>query len=227
MASTRLPGKVLADLAGRPVLEHVLRRCLAIAGVDVVVCATVDEPASAPIAAVALDLGIEVFHGSEHDVLGRYAGAARAVGADVILRVTSDCPLIDPRVCADVIRLRAEARAQYAANNFSAGFPHGLDCEVFTRFALDAADRYASLPEEREHVGPWMRAHTKSAALDGPGGEPASWRWTLDHPDDLDFLRALHRFLPSLPAIPAWTDVADAVRAHPDLVRINAALAAR
>src|SRR6185437_5076101 len=102
VGSTRLPGKVLERLGDAPVLEHVLRRCQAIAGVDAVVCATVAGKDGDAVASLAENLDVAVYRGSEHDVLARYHGAAHAVGADVILRVTSDCPLIDPEVCAAV-----------------------------------------------------------------------------------------------------------------------------
>jgi len=126
LGSTRLPGKVLETLGDAPVLEHVLRRCQAIEGVDEVVCATVEGADGDAVATLADNLDIAVYRGSESDVLARYHGAAHAVGADVVMRVTSDCPLIDPEVCAAVLKLREEADADYAANNMPPSWPHGL-----------------------------------------------------------------------------------------------------
>lgn len=224
MASTRLPAKVLKDIAGEPALGHVLRRCRAIPGVDVVVCATVDHEESRPIEALARSYGAEVYRGSETDVLDRYARAARAVDADAVMRVTSDCPLIDPGLCGEVIALRAEAEADYAANNFSHGFPHGLDCDVFTRGALERADREAREPYDREHVTTWMKRQSgfRHARVDGPGDERARYRWTLDYPEDLAFFRALFRHLPEGHARGRWTEIAAVQRAHPELTAINA-----
>ena len=224
VSSTRLPAKVLKDLAGEPILGHVLRRCAAIPGVDRVICATVEGVESAPIAEIASDCGALVFRGSESDVLQRYAGAARAAAADIVMRVTSDCPLIDPGLCGLVLRRRAEATADYAANNLTHGFPHGLDCEAFTRAALDAAAAAATAAGEREHVTPWIRSHPtyRKASVEGPGGALAKWRWTLDYPEDLDFFRALFRYLPQPPAMPSWQDIAAVIEQHPELMEINA-----
>src|SRR5205823_6192631 len=102
MRSSRLPGKVMQELAGRTALHHVLERCREISGADIVVCAVPDEPASAPLAAVAAQCGAKVFCGSESDVLDRYFAAARECRADIVMRITSDCPLIDPQICGQV-----------------------------------------------------------------------------------------------------------------------------
>lgn len=187
--STRLPGKVLKPLAGKTVLEHVLTRGRLIAGIDEVVCATTVKTSDDPIAETARRLGVTVFRGDETDVLARYLGAARLVDADIIMRVTSDCPLIDPAICADLLALRERANADYAANNMPRLFPHGLDCEVFTRAALELAAATATDPYDREHVTPWLRRqpHLTLANLTGPGWPANTHRWTLDHPEDYAF----------------------------------------
>lgn len=223
VASTRLPAKVLKDLAGEPVLGHVLRRCQAVPGVDVVVCATVDNPECDAVESLAKRYGAIVHRGSETDVLQRYLGAARQVDADIVMRVTSDCPLTDPTLCGDVLeRLRAES-ADYAANNFTWTYPHGLDCEAFTRTALEAAAVAATDAYDREHVTPWVRKNPnyRKINVEGPGGAPATWRWTLDFPEDLDFMRALYRYLPPPPRVRSWREMAAIVTAHPELGEIN------
>ena len=229
MASTRLPAKVLKDLAGEPVLGHVLRRCKAIPGVDVVVCATVEGAEGAAIESLARSYGTPVHRGSETDVLDRYLGAARLVEADAVVRVTSDCPLIDPALCGDVVERRRAEDAEYAANNVAWGYPHGLDCEIFTRRALEAAAETATEPYDREHVSPWIRRHPtyRKAEVRGPGGPEAKWRWTLDFAEDLDFMRALYRYLPAPPAMPSWREIAAVVAAHPELAAINQARSQR
>src|SRR4051812_14503524 len=147
--STRLPGKVLKPLGSIPggggiVLDHAIQRCRAIPSVDAVVIATTDREEDGAIVAAAERSGALVHRGSAEDVLARYAGAAKLAQADIVLRVTSDCPLIDPGICDRVIRLRAETGVDYAANNMPRLYPHGLDCEVFTRDGLDRADRSAT-----------------------------------------------------------------------------------
>ncbi len=156
-SSQRLPGKVLLSLGPRTVLEEVLRRCFAVKNADVVVCATSDQPEDAPVAELAASTGAHVFRGPLDDVLKRYRLAAESVSADAVLRVTADCPLIDPILCAEVIATREAASADYCANNMPPSFPHGLDCEAFTYAALVRADENAMDNHAREHVTPWLR----------------------------------------------------------------------
>ena len=136
MGSTRLPGKVLKPLAGTTVLEEMLRRCRAIPGADIVVCAIPEDAADDPLIAPAKRAGAVVARGSASDVLSRYRKAADQVDADIVVRITSDCPLTDPSLCGEVIALREARGVDYAANNMPPGFPHGLDCEAFTAASL-------------------------------------------------------------------------------------------
>jgi len=223
IGSTRLPGKVLAPLGNAPVLHHVLRRCQLIAGVDEVVCATVEGKDGDKVAELARGLGITVFRGSETDVLARYCGAAHAVGADIIMRVTSDCPLIDPEICGDVLHLREDQNADYATNNMPPSWPHGLDCEAFTIAALDEAAETANEPADREHVTPWIRRNRAFRRVNLPdsGGEFSDQRWTLDYPEDLAFLRALDDRVALTEPYPGWRDIARLVAREPELALIN------
>lgn len=227
MSSTRLPGKVLLPLAGRSVLAHVLTRCQAIPGADVVVCATVGTPDCDPVAAEASRCGAEVFRGDESDVLGRYLAAADMVKADRVMRVTSDCPWIDPDICGAVLRLHADRRVDYACNNMPPSWPHGLDCEAFTTAALRQADRATSVAHDREHVTPYLRNRPEFSkmSLRGPGGWWAGLRWTLDTPQDYDFFQRVHALLPAgLPAdaaVPGMAGLGAVLAAHPGLVGIN------
>ena len=162
MGSTRLPGKVLKSLAGPSVLEHVLRRCQAIDGIDVVCCAVSNDSESDPVAREAERAGAVVFRGAQDDVLERYHQAAIACDADIVMRITSDCPLVDPAVCAEVLSMLQNTGADYCANNMPPSWPHGLDCEVFTFDWLDRAAREAERPSEREHVTQFIRRHRKA-----------------------------------------------------------------
>ncbi|HZT89953.1 MAG TPA: glycosyltransferase family protein [Stellaceae bacterium] len=224
MGSTRLPGKVMRRLAGDTVLAHVLRRCQAIPGVDCVVCATVAGAGDDIVAQEAERIGAIVFRGDERDVLGRYRDAASMVGADRVLRVTSDCPLIDPGVCGRVLALCGLGRAEFATNNMPPSWPHGLDCEAFTMDLLERAAAAAVLPDHREHVSGWMR-ETRGIAranLPGPGGSLTEHRWTLDYPEDLAFFERVFALLPPAPALPAMAEVLALLAAHPDITAINA-----
>jgi len=222
--SSRLPGKVLRPLAGRSVLSHVLQRCAAIPGIDAVCCATTVAAADDLVEEEATKAGAVVFRGPEHDVLDRYYWAARALGAGIVLRVTSDCPLIDPEVAGAVLRLRAEAGVDYAANNMPPTWPHGVDCEAFRTEILEIAWRFATDAYDREHVTPWMRAHpdVRRANLGGPGGPAAEQRWTLDYPEDWAFLEALFQHLPAPPAWPDHQAVMAVLASYPELAAINA-----
>ncbi len=225
LGSTRLPGKVLEPLGHATVLEHVLRRCQAIASVDEVVCATVEGADGDAVAALADTLDVAVYRGSERDVLERYRGAAQAVHAEIVLRVTSDCPLIDPEVCSAVLKLREDEEADYAANNMPPSWPHGLDCEAFTIDALNEAAATATAAEDHEHVTPWIRRNRvyRRVNLAGPGGELTRQRWTLDYPEDLAFLRAVYERLPEGCAGRSWRAAAAIVDHEPDLALINEA----
>lgn len=204
MASTRLPGKVMLPLGGVTVLAHVLTRCKAIANADVVCCAVPDTDGLEPLIAEAERLQVEVCPGPERDVLARYHKAAQAVGADTIVRVTSDCPMIDPEVCADVLALVTGGGADFACNNMPPSWPHGLDCEAVRFEWLERAVEEALQPYEREHVMPWIRNHpdAKKANLVGPGQGAETHRWTLDNDRDYAFLRAMWERLP--PGAEAW-----------------------
>ncbi len=177
--SKRLPGKAMLSLGGEPVIRHVLRRCKEIPGVDTVVCAIPEG--SDPIAREAAELGCDVFPGSELDVLARYYGAAKMVGADVIVRVTGDCPLIDPVICGRVLALMKDG-VDYASNTMPRGYADGLDCEAFTFEALDRAHKAANDPYDREHVTSFMQRNLHCVNWYGDG-DPNE-RLTLDTLDD-------------------------------------------
>jgi spore coat polysaccharide biosynthesis protein SpsF len=223
MGSSRLPGKVMERLDDRTVLDHVVSRALRIARADAVCIATTVRPTDDPVAEAAAAAGAAVFRGDETDVLARYLGAAEMLDATVVMRVTSDCPLIDPEVCDAVLALRAERRADYAANNLEREWPHGLDCEAFTRAALAEAARTATDAYDREHVTPWLRRapHLVRAHLPGPGLPAAARRWTLDYPEDLAFFRALLAARPAA-ANEGWQAIHAFLAGRPEIVAINA-----
>lgn len=221
MTSTRMPGKVLRRAAGRSVLGWVVRAVQETEGIDGVCAAIPEGNEHEPVAEEARSLGVEIARGSETDVLNRFAVAADKVDADVIMRVTTDCPLSDPSINADVLALLSEPGADYACNNEPFGFPHGLDCEVFTRDVLNRADREATKAYDREHVTPWIKRApgVQRRYLVGPGGERSNWRWTVDHPEDFTFFEAIAEALGN----DLWDSaaVASFLDRHPHLHEIN------
>ena len=226
MGSNRLPGKVLLPLGEISVLEHVLTRCKAIINVDMVCCAMPDTNDSIPITQVAERLGVQVFKGSEHDVLGRYYGAAQAVNADIVLRVTADCPMIDPEVCGSVLALVRNGGVEFACNNMPPTWPHGLDCEVITFASLERAHLEAEKAHEREHVTPWIRNHPNilKATLIGPANGSERLRWTIDNQSDYDFLQAIWKRLPLGCESWSYRVPLKILQAEPGLAEINKGL---
>jgi len=159
MGSTRFPGKVLADLDGRPLLAHVVGRVQRSRCVDQVVVATSTSDDDDAVAALAQSLGAAVVRGPEDDVLSRFVIAWRAHRADIVVRVTADCPLLDPRMIDRVVRALLRSGADYAGNVTPPTYPDGYDVEAFTAACLARMDAEATLPYEREHVTPRAREH--------------------------------------------------------------------
>lgn len=191
MGSTRLPGKVMEDIAGKPVLAHVIERCKAAKNANDVVVAVPKELASLPLTEVARKSKVNFFLGDERNVLDRYYGAAVSFSAHVIVRVTADCPLLDPQVVDNVIQLLNHRKADYASNVHPRSFPKGLDVEAFTMEALIAARLGAREGDDTEHVTPWIIRHKRRACVASGNAQLAEYRWTLDYPEDLEFLRAV------------------------------------
>jgi spore coat polysaccharide biosynthesis protein SpsF len=190
--STRLPGKVLKELGGRPMLRFMLDRLRGLEGVDVVV-ATSDLDRDDVIEDVTRMAGFRVVRGPEDDVLARFACALDAHPADHVIRLTADCPLTDPALVAAVVERHLAARADYTSNVFPRTFPKGLDVEVVTRRALLVAHTEAIDAGEREHVTPFFYRRPERFRLanlrnDAPLGHE---RWTVDTADDLAFVRDL------------------------------------
>ena len=189
LTSTRLPGKVLLPLGdGRSVLEHVVGRAHEIAGIDLVGVAIPERQPT--LRHVLSKMGESYFLGSEDDVLARYHGAAKACDADIIMRLTADCPFFQPTICAQVLGLVTNG-VDYASNVHPRTMPRGWDCEVFTRNFLDQAHHRAHTDYEREHVTPWMwkdNPFTLQAHLSG-GGMHALEDCTIDTPGDYERLK--------------------------------------
>lgn len=187
MTSKRFPGKTAAPLLGRPVLEHVLVRAKMIPGVDKVVCAFPEDKMSAPILVLCRSTRVIAFAGDENDVLGRYYEAAKNVKASVIMRITGDCPLIDPMVCGALLRLFLQEDLDYASNIHPVRtFPKGLDCETFTCACLNNANACAVSAYDREHVTPWMqRASSVHKGTLKAKEDRSDVNYCVDYPEDI------------------------------------------
>jgi spore coat polysaccharide biosynthesis protein SpsF len=223
--STRLPGKVLMPIAGKPMLRWHLDRLKRARRIDHIVVATTEEPAADAIVEIARQAGVTAFRGSEQDVLARFAGTAAFAGAATVVRVTSDCPVIDPALIDRVIALYESAGEECHYASLDVGtFPRGLDCEVFSRQALDEAHREAVVQEDREHVTVFIRRHVERYAARFLSTAPSDqiYRWTVDTPADFDLVRRIiENFAPAGIDF-AWTDIAALMREHPEWAAINA-----
>ena len=222
MGSTRLPGKVLKDLCGETVLARVVNRTRRAMLLQEVVVATSVQPADDAIVQECGRLSVACFRGAEADVLDRYYRAAEKFSADAIVRITSDCPLIDPEVSDKTIRAFLEQHPDYASNVLERRCPRGLDTEVMTFAALESARREARDPYQREHVTPFLYQHPERFRLLSVTGDRdySHYRWTLDTREDLEFLRAVYARRAEASDL-AWQDVLRILEGEPDLAAIN------
>jgi spore coat polysaccharide biosynthesis protein SpsF len=222
--STRLPSKVLQDLVGRTVLARVIDRVKRFQMIDDLIVATSTDQSDDAIVDESDRNGLDTFRGSEADVLDRFVGASDYTNADVIVRLTADCPLLDAGVSDSIISLflEADGAADYASNKIPQSFPRGLDTEVFSRDALAKAAREARQQYERVHVTAYMYRHPERFNLLSVTSEEdrADWRWTIDTPDDLEFVREIYRRLDANGNF-GWLDVVALLDDAPELMWIN------
>ena len=196
MTSTRLPGKVLLPILGIPMLSLQLERMRRATSIDGIVIATTVNAADDPIVELCIQQGIAYFRGSEQDVLSRYAEAAQAFGIDVVVRVTSDCPLIEPDLMdkAVDIFLQANGELDYVSNTLQPSFPYGLAVEVFSRQVLDHVHRLAVQHAEREHVTPYIYWRPQQFRLKSltHSENLSHHRWTVDTSEDFELVSKIY-----------------------------------
>lgn len=228
MGSSRLPGKVLMDIAGETMLSRVVNRTKRCNYVDRVVVATSDSPIDDVLVSACDDLKVPVFRGSDSDVLDRFVNAAKAFSADVCVRITSDCPLLDPEVSDHVISCfnQANPPVDYASNKIPQSYPRGLDTEVFTLKALEDTGRRAMERYQRSHVTIYMYEHPEEFKLLSVVSDVdrAGWRWTVDTPEDLEFVRQVYSRLGEDGNF-GWRDVIAILEESPELRNINSGIA--
>jgi len=224
ITSTRLPGKVLKDIAGQPMLAHLLRRLKKCTLADEIIVATTTNITDNPVAALAHREQVGCFRGSEQDVLARYIGAAREARADVVIRVTADCPLIDPQVTDRVIAELTDhaMECDYASNVLRRTYPRGLDVEAFFWDTLLRINRLAQSSVAREHVTIVPRSEHPELFLcrsveDNQNN--ADLRWTVDTAADLEFVRQLYEALNLSARTAFYPEILGYVRNHVELVR--------
>jgi spore coat polysaccharide biosynthesis protein SpsF (cytidylyltransferase family) len=226
MGSTRLPGKVLEDLAGAPALLRLFERLRRVKGVQKIVVATSTLPGDDAIAAlVATQRDIGLWRGSEQDVLKRYAEAARYFDLDPIVRITADCPLIEPAILDSVIEAyRMSPRCDYADNVQPRLFPHGYDVQVVSRSVLERLDRQTTAPRDREHVLIHIQEHPddfRSVHITPTGEGHPELRLTLDYPEDLALIRAIYERLYAANPNFGFEDVLSLRAREPELFELN------
>ena len=225
MGSSRLPGKVLLPIMGRPVLEYELERLCRAEAADVVIVATTTNAADQAIEDLAARLRIPCFRGSEFDVLSRYYFAANEHGAETVVRCNADCPLIDPEVVDRVITAYKvnSGTCDYASNILKPTFPTGMHTEAFSFEALEQAYLNAVDPLEREHVTPYIYRRPDTFSLHNVAlDQDLSWhRWTLDLAEDMELIKRIYEALyPTNPSF-GMGDVLDLLDRHADWPMIN------
>jgi spore coat polysaccharide biosynthesis protein SpsF len=227
MGSTRLPGKVLRTLAGRPMLLRIVDRLHACPAVVNVVVATSDRDGDEPIRQLCAAQQIDCFAGSEHDVLDRFYRAAVAFQGDPLIRITSDCPLVDPGLLAKLIAFFQEGGYDHAGVAAGAGaqflgqgrYPDGLDAECFTFAALERSWREATSPPDREHVTPYIWRHRdlfRCGALTSPV-DYSRLRWTVDNEADFGLIAQIYEALDRDGEPFGMQDVLRYLAAHPGI----------
>ncbi len=222
IGSTRLPGKVLKPIGDRSMLAHVVERTRRASTITEVIVATTDKPEDDVIVEECEKLKTLVSRGSELDVLDRYHAAAIERKAGAVVRITSDCPLIDAGVIDHVVRTFLRLAPDYASNKIEPTYPRGLDTEIMTMAALERAWREASEPYQRVHVTPYFYeapGRFRIAAVK-QAEDYSRYRWTVDTPEDLAFVRNVYRQLGPDNTF-SWQSVLALLEREPGLCEIN------
>ena len=222
MGSTRLPGKVLIEVCTRPVLWHVVDRICSVNGIDKIVVATTTLTEDDQIERWCAENGVACFRGSSEDVLDRYYRCATEYDAKTVVRITSDCPLIDPKL----VDMAIDKFGGGGFDHVSVGgnYPDGLDTEVFSFAALESAWKEAKLNSEREHVTPFIWKQPERFRLFGFSADKdyRDMRWTVDDERDLEFVRAICKGLGKDEEPYGMQEILDFLEANPELLKINA-----
>ncbi len=225
VSSTRLPGKVLKPILGRPMLLRQIERIRRTRRIDRLVVATSSEPADDAIETLCAGNAVDCFRGSLDDVLDRFYRAAGRYGPEHVVRLTGDCPLTDPAIIDAVIEFYLSGNLDYASNTVSPTFPDGLDVEVFRFDCLAQAWREAVLPSQREHVTPFLHQQPERFKIGNlvHAEDLSVLRWTVDEPEDFEFARSVYEKLYPVKPDFAMEDILALLEKYPNLRSINSA----
>jgi spore coat polysaccharide biosynthesis protein SpsF len=223
MNSTRLPKKVMADIQGNPLLWHICHRLRHSQRTQQCVIATTENSHDDLIAHWCKKERIACFRGAEKDVLDRFYQAAKKYSARYVVRITADCPLVDPALVDQVVALCKRSHADYASNTQPATFPDGLDVEVVSFDALERCWNQARHAYQREHVTSYITENPDLFSLENVWTEPdhSQWRLTVDEPEDLDVVRLIYQELYNPQGVFGYEEIARFIAAHPELLEMN------
>lgn len=222
MNSDRLPGKVLKNICGKSMLSRVVQRVNCATSLDNVVVATSDTNVDDLIENECHKLGVSVFRGSENDVLDRFFQAALVYKAEIVVRITADCPLIEPAVIDKVVQAFLGSDVDYASNTLIRTYPRGLDVEVISLHALTMAWKNSIKPYHRAHVTPYVYENADLFKLLSitNSSDWSKYRWTVDTPEDLQFVRRVYEILGGI-SLFSWKDVLKLCERDQSLVELN------
>jgi len=223
MGSTRLPGKVMKEIVGKPMLYHVINRVKHAKELDDIVIATTNLKEDTQILDLASEMEVRSYAGSENDVLDRYYQAAIMSKVDVIVRITADCPLVDPNVIDKVVRYYRINKFDYVGTSIKPSYPDGIDVEVFSFVSLKKTWSEAKLASEREHVTPYIWKNPNTFRIGNFINETdiSYMRWSVDEQLDLEFVREIYNRLYAKDTLFYMEDVVDLLKKHPELMNIN------
>jgi spore coat polysaccharide biosynthesis protein SpsF len=224
LGSTRLPGKVFKTLSGRPMLWHVVDRLSHSKMLDKIIIATTTQPEDDQVEGFCSANNILCYRGSSNDVLSRYYETAKIYSAEIVIRITSDCPVIDPYILDDMLRqFISEDNIDYMSNSIQRTFPRGLDAEIFTFATLEKTFTEAKLDYEHEHVTPYIYHNPEKFTIKNYANEKdlSSYRWTVDTAEDFRLIEEIYNSLYQKDKIFLFKDILQLIEKRPELIKIN------
>ena len=224
MSSTRLPGKVIKPIGGIPAILLMIRRLQTAKNIDHILVATSLDVSDDELVKIVESSGFDCYRGNLSDVLARFYSAAQVSHADIVVRITGDCPLVDPEIVDQVVSKLIESQSDYATNTLPPTYPDGLDVEAFTFKSLESAYMQAKLTSEREHVTPFIRNHPELFKIVNIEGDRdlSHLRWTVDYLDDYHFVNRLIELVDVEDITKAcFVDFVSAIESHTELSMMN------